>query len=394
VVVVSPVDLRRGSRGADALIATVTAAIATVGVWQEVVNAPRPISLPAFAYLLAVAAALPLVWRRRHPVPVALACLAVVLGYHLAGYPGGAPAMSGFVAVFTVAAEGDGRRCLVVAIAIAVAVGVVTALPPHAVAVTDGAVYGPAAGFVLAAFVGQAIRGRTAELHDRVYRMDRQRTEEGLRRVAEERIRIARDLHDIVAHTVAVITVQAAVAADALDDRPEDTRRALAVIRQAARDATQELSTTVGVLRAGSESATSGPAPTPGLGDLDDLVCTLPALSVALRVEGEDRSLPRPVDNAAYRIVQEALTNVVKHARTTEVAIAITYCPEAVALTIVDHGVGCGSYGVDAPTGTPTGFGLIGMRERAGAVGGTVTAGPGTHDGFVVAARLPRQIPA
>lgn len=381
--------------------------MALVGAWQELVNAPRSISLPGFGYLLAVVAAVPLVSRRRHPGAVGLGCLGLFLLYHLASYPGGAPAIAGFVAVYSVAAEGlerpllglsrGGRgRSLVAAVVLALANGVVTALPPHALAVTNAAVYGPAFGLVIVAFVGDALGARTAELQDRV----QQRTEEGLRRLAEERLRIARDLHDIVAHTVAVITVQAAVAADALDDRPEEARAALAVIRQAAREATRELSATVGVLRTAEPNAEGEPpavmAPVPGLADLGELIRGLPGLDVVVSrsvAEGAEADLPRPVDNAAYRIVQEALTNVVKHAGTDQASVAIVYQPDAVELQIADQGDGAAPPVGDRESPGPGGFGVIGMRERAAAVGGTVTAGPGVSRGFVVSARLPRQAP-
>jgi signal transduction histidine kinase len=373
----------RNTRRGDVAIALVAAAAVTVGVWQEVIDAPHPEPLAVFAYVLGVVAAVPLLARRRYPLLAALACLAVVAAYHLAGYFGAAPAMASFVAVYSVGAYGEGSRAAWLAAAIGVATVIVVVIPPHAVSVGNGGVYGPASGMIVAAFVGDAMRRRTLDLHERLDRLDRQRRAENRSHVAEERIRIARDLHDIVAHTVAVITVQAAVAADALEARPDQSRVAIEVIRQAAREATQELRATVGVLRS-IDTVDDPHAPVPSLDCIDRLLTHLPRLSVNIDIAGEHRHLNKAVDVAAYRIVQEALTNVVRHSGTTSARIHIRYQPTNVTIEVADSGQGARGDGHD-------GFGLIGMRERAAAVGGTVTTGPAAGGGFRVVAELPRE---
>jgi signal transduction histidine kinase len=194
------------------------------------------------------------------------------------------------------------------------------------------------------------------------------------RRVHEERLRIARDLHDVMAHTVAALNVQAGVAADVIDDSPEEAKAALRTIREQSRQAIAELKAAVGVLR---------DAPAPGLAGLDALtrMASGAGVETAVSVAGTVRPLPGTVDLTAYRIVQESLTNVVRHAEATAASVVLRYEPDALVLEICDNGRGGAANG--------TGHGLIGMRERAASVGGTLEAGPAPEGGFRVHAELP-----
>ena len=201
------------------------------------------------------------------------------------------------------------------------------------------------------------------------------------RAVADERLRIAQELHDVVAHNVALIVVQAqALGATAGD---ESVREATDGIADLGRRAMTEMHRTLKLLR-GGEHDPAALAPQPGLGELPDLIerARTAGVGVELAVEGEPRPLAQGVDLSAYRIVQEALTNVVKHAGPAHTTVTLGYRPDALELTIADTGDG-------APAATPGGHGLVGMRERAALFGGTLTAGPRDDRGFEVHASLP-----
>ena len=201
------------------------------------------------------------------------------------------------------------------------------------------------------------------------------------RAVADERLRIAQELHDVVAHNVALIVVQAqALGATAGDER---VREATDGIADLGRQAMTEMHRTLKLLR-GDEDDPADLAPQPGLGELPELIerARTAGVGVELAVEGEPRPLAQSVDLSAYRIVQEALTNVVKHAGRAHTTVTLGYRPDALELTIADTGGG-------APSATPGGHGLVGMRERAAMFGGTLTAGPRDGRGFEVRASLP-----
>jgi signal transduction histidine kinase len=364
----------------DVALAAAIAAVATIGVWQEITHSPWKTPPTVLAYCLGIAAGAVIVFRRRYPLAVALGCLAMVAIYHLSGFPGAAPAMATFGAVAFVAYQ-DRTGWLWLAIVIGVATAVVVALPPHSVDLSNGAVYGPAFGFITAAFLGETMRRRNNDMAARLAQVDARSREEASSRMVQERIRIARDLHDIVAHTVAVINVQAAVADESLDTRPADAHAALQIIRQAAKAATQELQSTVGLLRTGEE-VDDVRAPTPGLEHLEELIRRLPSLEVGIFISGEPRPLSRSVDLTAYRIVQESLTNVSRHAGCGVATVEMVYLAEGLTLRIGD--TGCGASGNKSD-----GFGLVGMRERAKSVGGSVVAGPRDGGGFQVTASLP-----
>lgn len=235
----------------------------------------------------------------------------------------------------------------------------------------------------LAIAVGDIMRTRRAyqaALLDRALRAEQSRDEEARRRVIEERVRIARELHDVVAHNIATINVQAGVAAHFVRREPERTEESLAHIRQAGRTVLEELSTVLGVLRANDDDPPAGP--TPGLDRLPALLdqLTSTGLHVEHRRVGQSRELPVAVDLAAYRIVQESLTNAQKHGDGHPVRLRVVYHDEGVALQVENS----------AAAGTSAGgYGLIGMRERALAVGGTLTADRSPDGTFAVRAFLP-----
>jgi signal transduction histidine kinase len=204
-------------------------------------------------------------------------------------------------------------------------------------------------------------------------------SEEARRAVSEEQARIARELHDVIAHSVSVIVVQAAAADDVFDERPDQARAALRSIEHAGRDAMGELRRLLGAVQAADPSG-----PQPGLDRLDELAAPLRAggLDVVVRREGEPAPLPAGVDLSAYRIVQEALTNTLRHARATSAEVLVTYEDDAVEVDVRDDGRA-------AADGSGGGRGLVGMRERAALVGGTLEAGPQPGGGYRVHARLP-----
>jgi signal transduction histidine kinase len=262
--------------------------------------------------------------------------------------------------------------------------------------------------------LGDAIRNRRAYLAEvvgRAQRAEQSREEEARRRVTEERLRIARDLHDVVAHHIALINVQAGVGSHFLDERPEQSRIALEHIRRASRSALEELSATIGLLRQ-PDDPRAPTDPTVGLARLDELVAGLAGvgLRVDREVTGAVTALPAAVDLTAYRIVQEALTNVHKHANTDSARLRIGVDGDTVRIVVDDRGPAPTTPNPTQPTTTSapapapasasarepatgsvtgSGHGMLGMRERAAAVGGTLAAGPRPEGGFRVEATLP-----
>jgi signal transduction histidine kinase len=371
-----------------ALASAVAAAMAlTIGIAEE----DDPTRSPdALAYLLGLTVAALLLLRRRWPLGVLIATVGVLSVYFGLDYPAFSPALPLAVPAYSAAAAGRGLWAAVILAAFVVLGGTVARLDEgdsladvlRTSLITDWA--------LLAAvlLLGEAVRNRRAwaeEVRRRLLRAEEDQEREAERRVQQERLRIAREMHDVLAHTIAAINVQAGVGADVIDDSPAKARASLRDIRRQSRDAMAELRATVGVLR---EGATDVPlAPAPGLAELDGLVET--AARAGLRVDvstaGTARQLPGAVDLAAYRIVQEALTNVVRHAHASTARVSVGYDPAAVVLEVQDNGSG----DANGATAAHDGHGLIGMRERAAAVGGTLQAGAAPGGGFRVHARLP-----
>jgi signal transduction histidine kinase len=374
----------------DAVLAVSVALFQVLGTYRATENQPgtRPLGDPdGLGYLLLVAGGLILLVRRRWPVAVFLATTAIGLVYYAAGYPDGPATIGLFVATYTLTAQGDGQRSLRLAAAgiVVLAVGWLLA--------ADLESFNPA-GWVLfrigtavmAATLGESVRGRrvlAAEAVARAERAEQTKEQEARRRVDAERLRIAREVHDTVAHAIAVINVQAGVTAHVLDKRPQQARETLVTIEQTSARALGELRATLGMLR----DADDRRAPTPGLGQVEELVgmAREAGLDVKLEVASPPRALPSAVDQAAYRILQESITNVIRHAGPARVTVSVTFRPRELELRVADDGRGLR----DAGHGAEGGQGIIGMRERAALLGGELTAGPRPGGGFQVLACLP-----
>jgi signal transduction histidine kinase len=362
------------------------AACALVGTFAEMHGTQRTTPPEVGGYAIAVLAAAVLHWRQRAPVAVGVAVVAVCVLYHGLGYPGLAPAVALAGAVPAITALGDGVRSCAVAGLIIVAGSAVPLLPPHPTDSVWGVV-GPGVLLVALAALGEATRVRRLATTEQVRALQRTAEEDARAQVVEERLRIAREVHDVLAHTITIITVQAAAAADALDERPEETRAALGTVREAARSAMTELRSTLALLRTGSDPALPL-TPQPGLDQLPQLVdqARTGGLAVTVATAGHHDPLPGGVELAVYRIVQEALTNTIRHSRSTTATVAITTGPGVVTVEVTDEGPAL-------RTATPAdgGHGLVGMAERVQALGGTLDAGPAPppSTGFRIAARIP-----
>jgi signal transduction histidine kinase len=374
----------------DALLAVAVAAVTAAAV--RVAIEPHSTPPDAFAYVLAVAFGALLLLRRRWPLGVFAASNVLLFVYYTMGYPGMTPAIPLGVALYTAAAAGHLRWCLASTAFYMTAGAVVVGFREGTPALEVLTSFLPQASLMVAlSLLGDAVRSRRgwqAEVRERLARVEADREREARRRVERERLRIARELHDVLAHTIAVVTVQAGVAADVLTESPEQARSALEAIRAASREAMAELKATVGVLRGGERDGEGAPrAPSPGLGQLGGLLEA--AREGGLRVEaevcGEPRPLPALVDLTAYRIVQESLTNVGRHAGAASATVTIRYEPGAVVVEVDDDGRGPAATAADHRPG----YGLAGMAERSAALGGSLEAGARPGGGFRVTARLP-----
>jgi len=325
-------------------------------------------------------AALALAWRRRYPVTVLAVSVTGVAVYSLLGYVNGAGLVAPVLALYAVASQVSARRAVVLAVVTLAALMTATGLNNPFGRYSDGA-FVLIPGMVAAvAFAGIAVRSRlayAASVRDRA-------EQDARRRVDEERLRIARELHDVVAHTMATINVQAAVAAHVLPTKPEAAAEALLAIKAASKEGLRELRAILNVLRQADDADPVQPAP--GLGQLGTLVegARQAGLPITLTVTGAPFPLPAAVDLAAYRIVQESLTNVIRHAGPASATVSLSYRPDEIGIDVTDTG-----HGPKAAGGGPAGHGHAGMRERAAAVGGTLQTGPRAGGGYQVTARLP-----
>jgi signal transduction histidine kinase len=335
--------------------------------------------LDALGFALLAAGPLALLGRRRWPVATLVFVAAVTVLFFALGYPFGPAWLALLVALFT--AIGGGRRLaawLTALVAVPAFIGL-AALFGRGQVPTLGGILPHLGWLLLVLVVAEAARIR----RERLMEAERTRAEEDRRRAGEERLRIARELHDVLAHNISLINVQAGVALHLMDEQPEQSRTALAAIKQASNDALRELRSVLDILRQGAEAPR---APTSGLDSLDGLVANAEAagLAVRTRVEGTPRPLPAGVDLAAYRIVQEALTNVTRHAGPASATVLVGYGDGELRVQVDDDGRGAA-----APPAQGGGNGIRGMRERAAALGGELDAGPRPGGGFRVAARLP-----
>jgi signal transduction histidine kinase len=384
--------LRLSPQVQDAVLAVLVTlfqvlAIRRVADSQEVARLADPAYL---GYALLTVSGLVLVARRRWPVAVLATTAAASIAYYTAGYPDGPGWVGLFVAMYTVTAQGDGKRSVnIVAAAIAVltAVWLLTAdLTPLE---TAGWVFFRIGVSVMAAAAGDMVRARRellAEAQQRAERAERTKEEEARRRVDAERLRIAREVHDTVAHAIAIINVQAGVTAHVLDKRPERARETLQTIEQTSARALGELRATLGVLRGAGDDDRRAPAP--GVAQVEELagMAREAGLDVKVEVRSPPQELPSAVDGAAYRILQESITNAIRHAGPARVTVSLSYGPDDLEIVVADDGRGPR----DAPDGTGGGGrGIVGMRERAALLGGELTAGRRPGGGFQVQARLP-----
>jgi len=358
-------------------------AVGTIGVFATHLAAQtqperRPLDATGIALLALGAAAL--VVRRRHPVAALCVAEASMLLFWLLGYPRGPVLLAVAVAVFTAATAG--RRAVAWA-ALLIGFAAISLLP-HLLgndAAPSLSVSVALAGWIVVlAASAEVVRIR----REREVTALRTRLEEERRRGSDERVRIARELHDVLAHSISVINVQAAVALHLIEERPEQARTALTAIKDVSKDALHELRSVLVALRLPDEQPERAPAPS--LANLDELVTRTATggLEVRTEIAGPLERLPASVDLAAFRILQEALTNVIRHAGTSTATVRVVHDGEMLVLEVEDDGRGLLSNG-----GAGLGTGIQGMRERAAALGGAVEAGPRPGRGFRVMARLP-----
>jgi signal transduction histidine kinase len=383
-------------RTADAALALAAFAIVVAGTLLNTASGVERGLVPWAGWLLLVITCGSLYWRRAHPVPVLLLSLAACAVYYPLSEPDG-PIMLVFVfALYNAAARGRVRTAAIVgAVSMAItAFGEVGSEVNH---LEDAALWLMGGWFVAVVAVGGVVHNRRAYLREaerRALAAEHGREEEARRRATEERLRIAREVHDVLGHNISLINVQATAALHRGD--PVRNQAALEAIKQASKETLRELRTTLGMLRQVDEEAPIAPAP--GIARLDELAERAAAAGPAVRIEteGEPRPLPAETDLAVYRIVQEALTNVTRHSDATAVTVRIRHTGSDVRLEIDDDGspVPAAAPG-DEPENEPeneqvgTGSGLAGMRDRAEALGGTLDAGPAEDGGYRIRARLP-----
>lgn len=338
------------------------------------------------AFFLAALAFLPLAIRRKQPwISLGLGS-AAAFAYMFQQAPPAFVTLGPMIAIYTVASRAQPRRSGLFALLI---IGLAAAIPLLAFSSGVRWVAEGVGAFVLiaaAAFLGEVARNRRdyiAEVEHRAAEAERTREEEARRRVDEERIRIAREVHDIVAHSLSIVTVQASAAEALLDRDPAAARESIGHVRATGKQALAELRSMLDVLRTGEADAPLAPAA--DMGRIQQLVEPLrvTGLEVDLEIDGALDAIPAYASVSAYRVVQEALTNIVRHAHATHVRVEATVTGNALVLDITDDGA--------APTqGTPgAGHGIRGMAERVTALGGEFDAGPGPDGGFRVHARIP-----
>ncbi len=341
-------------------------------------------------WLLAVLICAPILTHRRFPRASVAVCLAAVAWYatgHYVAYPG----LAIFVLNFDIALHARERVAVATLFASVVVIGVAVDLQPDKVAILATYVESEL-GILVAWLTGRNLRhrrARWAELTARTERAERDREEEARRAVTEERLRIARELHDVIAHSMSVIAVQSAVGNHVIDSQPAEARQALAAIEATSRSALTEMRRLLGVLRQEGEPRGSL-APAPGLADLASLAGQVQdaGLTVWINVDGQRGDVPPGIDLSAYRIIQEALTNVIKHGAGSAARVTISYRPDSVTVEVTDQGAGAPPPNVPAPRAHP-GHGIIGMRERVAVFGGEFSAGPRPDGGFLVRACFP-----
>ncbi|MFE2014088.1 sensor histidine kinase [Streptomyces sp. NPDC059491] len=384
---------RPSPRAADALVAGVVLLVVAVWTLVSARYASEPAVRTVLGWALVLVGCGALYLRRRQPVAVAVVTLLTCVVYYPLSAQDG-PLMIAFaLALYTTAAEG--RFAAAVALAsvtlLAVGLGEIRQQPGHR-QIDDTSLAMLAGWLISLVAVGRAQRTRIAYLHEveqRALAAEREQEARARQGATEERLRIAREVHDVLGHSISLINVQSGAALHRLGKGPAPeaglatATEALEAVKATSKDALRELRATLGMLRRADEATPTVPA-TSGLALLGDLTARARSagLDVRTHVTGDPVPLPPPVDLAAYRIVQESLTNATRHARAGTVLVTLDWGADAVRLRIADDGAG-------APEGRPLGSGIRGMTERARAFGGELTAANAEGGGFLVDARLP-----
>ncbi|MEN3540148.1 histidine kinase [Microbispora sp. ZYX-F-249] len=337
------------------------------------------VPLTWWGYTLLLVGAFAIALRRRHPVAALAVTLTATSVYMLFNYAYGPVFLSPVIVIFNAVLSGHRRAAWLSSAAFFLfVVAYATWLIPHRASLFHHTAV--AAYLLLTLTVAEFYRVRRERLAER----ERVEREEARRQASEERLTMAQELHDVLAHNISLIHVQASTALHLLDDHPEQARTALSTIKQASKDVLTEMRGVLDLLRDGAPRS-----PTAGMAHLADLTGRS-GLPVTLEVAGRERPLPASVDRAGYRIVQESLTNVSRHAPGSRVTVRVAYGPEELVVTVEDDGAGAAR----AETGLGGGNGIPGMRERAAALGGSLTAGPRPGGGFRVEAHLPLPLPS
>ena len=360
------------------------------------------------AAVIVLLAVIPAAWRRRWPRAVlAVTVTSGAVATALTTSPGPALAVAFVMYLIPLRfARRDALRMLAGALLVMTAGAAVFAFTRHGVYGAGGV--GDAAGLLLedallvvvAWLIGYSVRQQhayRAGRHEQAEQQARERLAEARRAGAEERLQIAREVHDVVAHTMSVIAVQAGVASYVGTAEPGEAIRALSSIEETSRGALREMRALLNLLRAGSDGTApdqreAGLVPVPGLADLGTLAARTGEAGVRVEVDvrGERRGLPAGLDLAAYRVIQEAVTNVIKHAATDRCTVTVDYRADSLAVEIADAGIGTGAGAVRADDGcSRAGHGIAGMRERVSMYRGEFRAGPRPGGGFRVAASFP-----
>jgi signal transduction histidine kinase len=366
------------------------AVVVLVGVVQLALTSlaahrqPERQALDLVAYLLLAVGPVALFWRWRSPVLVLGVVMAASVLYFALGYPYGPAWLALIVAIWTAVTSGARRAAWVTAFVGLAAYFVLAAVFDRGAPVASVPAVLAHLGWLLVVLAAAEVATASRQ---RRQAAERTRAEEARRRAGEERMRIARELHDVLAHNISLINVQAGVALHLMDEQPGQSRSALVAIKQASNDALGELRSVLDVLRQGDEAPPRTPAS--GLAHLERLVAGAEAtgLQVRTQVEGTPRPLPAGTDLAAYRIVQESLTNVTRHAGPASATVLIAYGGKDLTVQVDDDGRGPAAG--DTGTARGNGNGIRGMRERVAALGGELTTGPRPGGGFRVRARLP-----
>ncbi|WP_225657630.1 sensor histidine kinase [Streptomyces pseudogriseolus] len=388
--------LRRHPTWVDGFWAVILFGLSVVG--GATTEESRGTELPALTVPVVLLLSLVVALRRRMPERMLVLALGVGLAQLALDVATGPADFALLVIVYTVAAVGArwASRVALAAGLCAAPLGQLRWPSPHSSTLENVALsIILAVPFALAWVLGDSIRTRRAyfaQLEERAARLEKEREAQAKVAVAAERARIARELHDVVAHNVSVMVVQADGAAYVLDAAPDQAKKALETISGTGRQALAEMRRLLGVLRTGEHQEAGEYVPQPGLQQIEDLVeqCRESGLPVDFKVEGTSRELPRGVELTAYRIVQEALTNTRKHGGPNAGAsVRLVYFDDGLGLLVEDDGKGAPHELYEEGGFDGQGHGLIGMRERVGMVGGTLDAGPRPGGGFRISALLP-----